>query len=83
VNLPALGARIKILITRRTRWVDEEYPDDVTIHRESWRTAWAIAGIHSYHWWWVRRYGKLPCGCTRNPLTRRLVLYRWRCEVHP
>ena len=40
---------------------------------------WAVAGIHSHNWWWVRKYGKMSCGCTRNPLTNRFVLYVYEC----
>jgi hypothetical protein len=77
----ALG-RLKILITRRTVWLDLNSGEVDHVHHESWSWAWSIAGIHSYDWRWVRRYGRLACGCTRNPLTRRMVLYAWECREH-
>jgi hypothetical protein len=78
----AIPGRLKILLLRTTRWGDEDDPINVHVHKETWKTAWAIVGVHSYNWWWVCRYGKLGCGCTRNPLTRRMVLYLWGCEKH-
>jgi hypothetical protein len=72
--------RVRVLVTRTTVWGKEG--EEQEVHKESWRSAWAIVGIHSWRWWWVRKYGKLPCGCTRNPLTRRMVLFRWKCPVH-
>lgn len=75
-----LAKRIQYLATRKLTWEDEN-GKQVTV-KESWRAVWAMFGIHSWRWKWVRKYGALPCGCTRNPLTRRIVLYRWRCEIH-
>lgn len=44
------------------------------------RVRWRLFGPKSYNWWWVKRWGKMECGCcTRNPLTRRQVLYSWKC----
>lgn len=73
--------RVKTLVTRRFEWKDLD-SGEVEVTYEDWGTTWSLVGIHSYKWWWVRKYGKLPCGCTRNPLTRRMVLHRWRCERH-
>lgn len=78
--MKTLWHRVKALVTRRFEWMDETGKVEVT--HEDWHTTWALIGIHSYKWRWVRKYGKLPCGCTRNPLTRRMLLYRWRCEKH-
>lgn len=73
--------RVKMLATRRFVWVDQETGEE-RVAKESWKTAWTLVGIHSYRWWWIGKYGKLQCGCTRNPLTRRMVSYVWRCPEH-
>lgn len=78
-KLAELRERIRILATRRTVWGDG---DDVHVDRESWSSAWAIAGVHSWEWRWVRRYGAMECGCTLNPVTRRIVLVNMACEEH-
>jgi hypothetical protein len=72
--------RIKFLIDGKIIWAGRDGNQFSTT--ESWELRWAISGIHSYKWWWVRRYGKLPCGCTRNPLTRRILTIKWRCRKH-
>jgi len=74
-------SRLRILLTGRTEWVDETTGQSEVIY-EDWRTSWAIAGIHSANWWWVRKYGQLDCGCTINPITRRRVLTLWGCHTH-
>lgn len=51
----------------------EKYPRDAV---------WAILGPHPVLWWWVRKWGRLPCHCLRNPLTRRMVAYAGECRVH-
>lgn len=79
-DVKAIPWRIKLLITRVAEWQNED--GTVTPTRESRQMVWAMAGIHSRNWWWVRRYGKLSCGCTRNPLTRRMVFIRHKCEQH-
>lgn len=73
--------RLRILITGRCTWIDENTGD---LEREvlSWRSRWAIFGVHSSDWRWVRRFGKRDCGCTFNPLTRRRVLTAMDCETH-
>lgn len=73
--------RIQRLVTGKYGWVD---PADESIEWEhlSWRTRWALDGIHAHNWKWVLKYGKLECGCVRNPVTRKLVLYVWRCPSH-
>lgn len=78
-KLAELRERIRILATRRTVWGDG---DDVHVDRESWSSAWAIAGVHAWEWRWVRHYGAMACGCTRNPVTRRIVLVDMACEEH-
>lgn len=72
-DVKRIPARVKLLITRKV----EYFPGLVT--KEPWDTVWAIAGVHSYNWWWVRKYGSLTCGCGRNPLTRRFVWYSTDC----
>lgn len=42
----------------------------------------ALAGPHSYEWWWVKRWGRMGCGCTRNPVTRRRLLTSSDCLEH-
>ena len=75
-----LWQRIRIIATGYVEWE----ADDGTVDSEtlSWRSRWAIFGIHSYKWGWVRKYGELPCGCTINPITRRRVLTSIDCKVH-
>ncbi len=63
-------------------WVDPQNEDEVEEEILPWRTRWAVFGVHSYKWWWVRKYGKLPCGCTINPVTRRRVLTDIDCKIH-
>jgi hypothetical protein len=73
--------RIKFLVTGYATTVNE----DGTFHaRElhSWKIRWAISGVHSRNWKWVNRWGKMPCGCTRNPVTRKLVWIRGDCPEH-
>lgn len=84
VDVKAIPFRIKLLVTRRFNWhyTDSEGQHQLEQVKEPWNAAWAIAGIHSWSWWWVRRYGELDCGCTRNPLTRRVVLMDSMCDVH-
>lgn len=76
-----MAERIWILLTGVVTWRDQE--TGVTEReRVDWGTRWALAGVHSYNWWWVIRYGKRPCGCTVNPLTRRRVLTDMDCDQH-
>lgn len=77
-----LWQRIRILATGRVEWVSAKDENEVEGETLPWRTRWAIFGVHSYKWRWVRKYGALPCGCTINPLTRRRVLTDWDCKVH-
>lgn len=70
-----------MLLTGRAEWTDPD-TGEVEVHYEDWPTSWAIAGIHSHNWWWVRKYGKRDCGCTINPITRRRVLTLWGCHTH-
>lgn len=68
-----LSGRMHALLTGRVVWVDAEDGTEETEHY-GWRDRWAIFGLHSYDWRWMRRWGKRPCGCMINPLTRRRVL---------
>ena len=73
--------RLRILLTGRTEWVDPE-TGETEVRYDGLHFAWTIAGIHSYNWRWVRKYGKRDCGCTINPITRRRVLTLWGCPIH-
>jgi len=70
-------SRIRILATGRLVW--EDITGELEVEYVDWRTRWAIAGIHSANWRWVRRWGKQDCGCTINPITRRRVLICMPC----
>lgn len=70
--------RVKFLVTGKAEWVDAETGESY-VEYETWHTRWLIAGPHSHYWWWVRKYGKLDCGCTCNPLTRRRLLINAEC----
>lgn len=72
--------RVKLLVTGVTVWTDSRTGEVEQVRDRS--LAWTIAGIHSYKWWWVRKWGGLPCGCTRNPLTRRMVIFSGDCARH-
>ena len=73
--------RLRALLTGRVEWVDPE--DGVTeVEWLGWRDRWSIFGVHSYTWDWVRKYGALDCGCTRNPVTRQTVLTAFLCPEH-
>lgn len=73
-------ARLKVLLDGNVTWVADDGVGE-TEHL-SWRDRWTLFGVHSFDWWWVKKYGRCDCGCTRNPLTRRMVLYRMGCPVH-
>lgn len=80
MKLPNPWWRVKMLATGHVTWVDTATGDEE--HEQAgWKLRWTLAGMHSYQWGWVRRHGRLPCGCTRNPLTRRMVLYSGACTV--
>lgn len=76
-----LRSRLRALRTGVVEWVDPE-TGQVEIDFLSWRDRWNLFGVHSYDWGWVRSFGKRGCGCTKNPLTRRLVLISWDCPEH-
>ena len=80
-DVKSIPWRIKVLITRKTTWLNDDGSVSHTV-KETPSAAWAIAGIHSWKWWWVRKYGQLDCGCVRNPLTRKFVLYSYRPECY-
>lgn len=73
--------RLYVLATRKLEWEDP-VSGTSTITREDWSTCWQIAGWPSSNWWWVRKYGKMECGCTRNPVTRHRVLIAMHCPIH-
>ena len=74
--------RIKLLTPGEAQWCDAETGEVVENDKLPWRTRWAIAGVHSYNWKWVRRMGKKDCGCTINPITRRRILTNMECDKH-
>lgn len=74
-------SRLRVLLTGNVEWVDIETGETERDHY-GWRDRWSIFGVHSYNWGWVRRLGVMDCGCTRNPLTRRMVLFRFGCAEH-
>lgn len=76
----AVPFRVKLLATGKSVWVDDKGREIKMT--DPWSLRWAIAGVHSHRWWWVRRWGKQACGCTLNPLTRRPVLYSFDCPTH-
>lgn len=73
--------RVKALATGRVAWEDPE-TGEIDVEQMSWRDRWAVFGVHSWNWRWVRRFGERPCGCTINPLTRRQVAIRMDCPEH-
>jgi hypothetical protein len=81
VDVKAIPTRVKLLVTRKFTWVDQEDGSERVV-KESFSHAWAMLGVHSRNWWWVRRWGELDCGCTRNPLTRRVIMFDWECGEH-
>jgi hypothetical protein len=70
--------RIRLLVTRKSRWTDEAN-NSVVVFTEPLAVAWALAGWHSYNWWWVRKFGTKGCGCVFNPITRLHVIF---CSPH-
>jgi len=79
-DVKAIPFRVKLLVTRKSTWVGPNGSE--TAVKEDFSDAWAMVGVHSRNWWWVRKWGELDCGCTRNPLTRRMVTYDMKCEQH-
>jgi hypothetical protein len=82
MSVKSLWARIHALVTGVVEWVDPDTGEVTERDHLSWRDRWALFGIHSWDWRWVRRYGKQGCGCTLNPITRRKVLTRLGCPEH-
>jgi hypothetical protein len=72
--------RVRFLATGNAERKDTA-TGEITKTRESWEVRWALGGVHSHKWWWVNRYGQMDCGCVRNPLTRRMVLYSGDCTA--
>jgi len=65
--------RLRVLCNGKVAWIGD---DNILEHETlSWADRWALFGVHSYNWWWVRRFGSRPCGCVHNPLTRNQVLF--------
>lgn len=76
-----LSARLRGLATGRCAWVDTR-TGAVEADVLPWRDRWALFGVHSHTWRWVRRFGTKDCGCTDNPVTRRRVLISFDCPEH-
>ena len=77
-----LRSRLRILLTRKTKWSWDGGP--IEEHKESLSSAWAIArpyllDFKPYRRWIFKR-GALDCGCHRNPITRRIVLFALDCK---
>lgn len=75
-----LLTRLKVLADGKVSWQTDD--GGIDFETLSWKDRWAVFGVHSYNWWWVRDWGTLSCGCVRNPITRRTVLIRWKCPTH-
>lgn len=75
------SGRLAVLVTGRVTWTDTGTGESETEYL-GWRDRWALFGVHSHNWRWVRRLGQLRCGCSRNPVTRRLVLITMDCPDH-
>ena len=78
-KLKNLLFRIKFLVDGKATWTITDGSEHKT--KEKWSLRWAIAGIHSSNWKWVRKYGKMKCGCTKNPVTGKIVLHNTTCPV--
>ncbi len=75
----SLVYRVRLLLTGR--WVVENaFTGKTRTINLPWDERWALAGVHSYDRWWVRRWVEQPCGCRINPITRRRPLYG--CDFH-
>ena len=73
-----------LLFSRKTTWTWEDGEAKQETHRESWSTAWALIRpmliTFGPYYKWINGRGKLDCGCCRNPLTRRIVLFTYGCK---
>lgn len=69
--------RLRRLLTGRYGWLKS----DGTIHHythETWGARWAMDGVHSWRWAWVRHSRlRRPCGCIRSPFTFRHTMFCW------
>ncbi len=74
--------RLRILMTGRVEWCNPYTGVVEDVDQMSWGERWSVFGIQSYTWKWVRHFGALKCGCTRNPVTRQMVLMRFGCAEH-
>lgn len=81
MSIGTAAKRLKFLATGKTTMTDNT-TGEVTDIRLPMNWRWTISGVHSHNWKWVNRWGKEPCGCVRNPLTRRKVLVRGDCPDH-
>jgi hypothetical protein len=79
-DVKSIPWRVKTLVTGKLVWVDAETGEEFV--ERSRYGAWIVAKPWVHNWWWVRRWGQMPCGCTRNPLTRRVILYEFDCSTH-
>lgn len=74
------GERLHALMTGQVTWIDADGTPEHEVL--GWRDRWSIFGVHSWNWRWVRRWGRMDCGCTHNPLTLRTVLTNLDCPTH-
>lgn len=74
-----LLTRLRVLADGQVSWEGDD--GSVEHERLSFADRWAMFGVHSYNWWWVRRWGRQSCGCTINSLTRRTVLFCKGCAL--
>lgn len=77
-----MSDRIRRLLTGRYGW----RAADGTVHytHETPGARWALDGIHSWRWAWVRRSPlRRPCGCMRSPFTFRHTMLCWdHADLH-
>lgn len=73
--------RMRALATGKVTWVDTDTGEAETEYM-GWRDRWTLFGVHSHNWRWVDRMGRMRCGCTRNPVTRRMALIAMDCPEH-
>lgn len=65
--------RIKLLATGKAIWCNAITGEPHHTEKLDWRCRWAIAGTHPLNWRLIYRLGGQPCGCVRNPFTRRMA----------
>lgn len=74
--------RCHVLLARRVVLPNLVTGEDELLDELDWAIVWALAGPRASSWWWIRRWGRLDCGCLRIPGTGRLVLITGDCTQH-